>query len=146
MKIHKQSKARETKWSEAIERGYAPFTFCYMKWCICAYLLISIPVTPFRMGSSPLGVVRGGKGNYWPEWWGVGSRESGVGKCGIIDLDSIVPIPPETILLNYGKAVKLVTGFSTLNYDKKRSLGGCDAKKSDRSNCCWLEATSAIVC
>jgi len=28
---------------------------------------------------------------------GVGSRESGVGECGIIDLDSIVPIQPETI-------------------------------------------------
>jgi len=41
-----------------------------------------------------------------------------------------------TYLLNYGKAVKLMTGFSPKNSDKKRSLGGCDAKKSDRSNCC----------
>jgi len=71
-----------------------------------------------------------------PERWGVGSREWFVGGGGIIDLDSIVPIQPETILLNYGKAVQLMTGFFTLNYDKKRSLGGCDAKKSDRSNCC----------
>jgi hypothetical protein len=47
----------------------------------------------------------------------------------------IIRIPPETVLLNYGKAVKLMTGFSTQNYDKKRSLGGYDAKKSDRSNC-----------
>ena len=28
---------------------------------------------------------------------GVGSGESGVGGCGIIDFDSIVPIQPETI-------------------------------------------------
>ena len=28
---------------------------------------------------------------------GVGSRESGVGECGIIDFDLIVPIQPETI-------------------------------------------------
>jgi hypothetical protein len=59
-----------------------------------------------------------------------------VGEGGIIDLDFIIAIQPETILVNYGKAVKLMTGFSTLNYDKKRSLGGCDAKKSDRSHCC----------
>ena len=31
--------------------------------------------------------------------WGVGSGESGVGECGIIDLDLIVPMQPETILL-----------------------------------------------
>jgi hypothetical protein len=57
-----------------------------MKRCISAYLLISIPVTPF-------GMVR------W-EWF--------VGEEGIIDLDFIIPIQPETILLNYGKAVKLM--------------------------------------
>jgi hypothetical protein len=66
----------------------------------------------------------------------MGSRESSVGEGGIIDLDFIIPIQRGTILLNYGKAVKLMTGFSTQNSDKKRSLGGCDAKKSDRSNCC----------
>ena len=32
-----------------------------------------------------------------PELWGVGSRESGVGECRIIDLDSIIPMQPETI-------------------------------------------------
>ena len=34
-----------------------------------------------------------------PEWWSVGSRESGVGECGIIDLDFIIPMQPETISL-----------------------------------------------
>ena len=41
-------------------------------------IVISIPVTP--------------------ELWGVGSRESAVGECGIIDLDFIILIQPETIL------------------------------------------------
>jgi hypothetical protein len=47
----------------------------------------------------------------------MGSGESGVivGEGGIIDLEFIIPIQPETILLNYGKAVKLMTGFSTQN-------------------------------
>ncbi len=39
--------------------------------------LISIPVTP--------------------EWWSVGSGPLGVGECGIIDLDFIIPIQPKTI-------------------------------------------------
>jgi len=47
----------------------------------------------------------------------MGSGESGVvcGGRGIIDLEFIIPIQRGTILLNYGKAVKLMTGFSTQN-------------------------------
>ena len=29
--------------------------------------------------------------------WGVGSRESGVGECGIMGLDFIIPMQPETM-------------------------------------------------
>ena len=38
-----------------------------------------------------------------PELWGVGSRESSVGECGIIDLDFIIPMHPETILFTLVK-------------------------------------------
>jgi hypothetical protein len=33
-------------------------------WFLRRFIVISIPVTPFGMGSGPLGVVRGGMWNY----------------------------------------------------------------------------------
>ncbi len=51
--------------------------------------VISIPVTPFGM----------------VPW------ESSVGECGIIDLDSIVPVQPETILRYQRPIKKYATGI-----------------------------------
>ena len=47
------------------------------------------------MGSGESGV---GSGEMWNDGESsVGSRESAVGKCGIIDFDFIIPLQPETI-------------------------------------------------